>query len=61
MTEPRWVHCPCGKRLVKLVPPACVHLECPRCGMIWRIGLTREGMLTILPSGTRLVTTEEAG
>ena len=67
MTERRWVHCPCGKRLLNLVTVCpgvvAIYMECPRSTCNRRLEITRkdDGTLTIVELGAKLIPTEEAG
>ncbi len=62
MTERRWVHCPCGKRLVKLQSgTVSVAMVCPRCLAYCYIRRKGDGTLTVTTDDNKLVLIEEAG
>lgn len=62
MTERRWVHCPCGKRLVlPELPIGALVVDCPRCGRRCSITLSSDDSLTIVAAWDRIIQTKEAG
>lgn len=66
MTERRWVHCPCGKRLLRVYPNEfewglVIEAPCQRCGVTQVVRLKRDGTLTVGAVSDTIIQTEEAG